>query len=137
MSEANKALYRRMTAEVWNKGNLDVVDELAAADVVIHGAPNGLPSGSQGIKTMVSMYRSAFPDLQVVSSNLVAEGDKVADYWTIRGTHKGELMGIPASGKQVESYGLSMARFEGGKVVEIWSASDQLSLMQQLGAIPS
>lgn len=136
-AEENKALYLRMTEDVWNRGDLDAVDELCAPDVVIHSASPEMPSGSEGAKATVSLNRSAFPDLKVENQFLIAEGDKVAGHWIMSGTHSGELMGMPATGKRIETYGISVLRIEGGKIAEIWGASDQLGLMQQLGAIPS
>jgi predicted ester cyclase len=83
------------------------------------------------------MWRGALADFALTPKFVVAEGDKVANYWTISGTHRGELMGVPATGKRIETYGMSLVRIEGGKAVEIWSASDQLGLMRTLGVLPS
>ena len=137
MSESNKALLRRDLEEVWNQGNLDAIDELFAADVILHEAPPGALSGAEGVKQVVAGYRAAFPDLHFTIEDLIAEGDRVVNRWSLTGTHKGELMGIPPSGKQVTSTGISIVRIADGKIVEIWGASDQLGLMQQLGAVPS
>jgi steroid delta-isomerase-like uncharacterized protein len=136
-TEENKALEERSTAEVWNKGNLAVADEIFAPDVVLHGAPPELPSGIEGIKAGVTAYRAAFPDLHLTIDDLIAEGDKVVSRWTMRATHKGELFGIPATGKQVTVTGMSISRVAGGKIAESWNSSDQLSLMQQLGVVPT
>lgn len=135
MSEENKAIILRLTEEVWNKGDLDVVDELCSPDLVVHMAAPDMPSGSEGLKAFVSMYRGAFPDLKVTSDFEIAEGDMVANRWIARSTHSGELMGIPATGKQIESTGISVARIAGGKIAEMWNESDQLDLMQQLGVV--
>jgi steroid delta-isomerase-like uncharacterized protein len=86
---------------------------------------------------MVTMYRSAFPDMRVTIEDLVAEGDKVAARWSVTGTHRGELMGIPATGKRVTVTGIEINRFAGGKLVEHWESFDQLSMMQQLGVVPA
>jgi steroid delta-isomerase-like uncharacterized protein len=137
MPEENKALYRRMTEVIWNKGDLDAIDEFFAPDVIIHSAPPEWPAGSAGVKATVTMWRGAFPDFELASQFVIAEGDKVANYWTISGTHSEELLGVPATGKHIKTYGMSLVRFAGGKIVEIWSASDQLGLMRELGAIPS
>lgn len=136
MSDENKALYLRMTEKVWNRGDLDAVEKYFAPDVVIHGAPPEWPAGSAGVKATVSMWRGALPDFEITSQFVLADEDKVANYWTISGTHRGELMGIAATGKSIETYGLSMVRFEDGKIAEIWSASDQVGLMRELGALP-
>jgi steroid delta-isomerase-like uncharacterized protein len=136
MSDKYKDLYCRVLEEVWNKGDLDRVEDFFAPDVVIHHAPPNLPSGREGVRATVSLYRGAFPDLTLKSQSLVAEGNTVAAFWRLRGTHKGDLMGVPATGKRVESYGMSLMRFDNGRVAEIWGASDQLGLLRQLGAFP-
>ena len=137
MSEDNKALYRRMTDKIWNKGDLDAIEDFFARDVVIHSAPPDWPAGSAGVNATVSMWRGALPDFDLDLQFVIGEGDKVANYWTISGTHSNELLGIAGTGKHIEVSGMSLVRFENGKVAEIWSASDQLGLMRELGAIPS
>jgi predicted ester cyclase len=102
----------------------------------MHNFPDGLPSGSEGFKALVAVTRGALPGLKVTIDFTIAEGDVVANRWTLRATHTGELMGIAATGKQVESSGMSAARIAGSKVVELWNESDQLVMMQQLGVVP-
>jgi steroid delta-isomerase-like uncharacterized protein len=119
MSEENKALPRRLLEEVWNKGNLNIIDELAAPDFVDHEPASPEEAhGPEGVRQFVEMYRSAFPDVQLTVDDQVAEGDMVVTRWTARDTHQGELMGIPPSGNRVEVTGISIDRFEGGKMVE-------------------
>ena len=137
MSEENKAVIRRFYEEVWNEKNLDAIDELIAADHVDHTLPPGLPPGREGVKAFVSMYLSAFPDTKMTIEDIVAEGDKVVTRWTATATHTGELMGIPATGKQVTVTGLDINRYSGGKSVEHWGKFDQMGMMQQLGVIPA
>ena len=137
MSEANMAMTRRFADEVMNRGNLRVLDELCAPNVVDHSMPPGFPAGIAGVKQMVTMYRSAFPDMRATIEDLIAEGDKVVARWSATGTHRGELMGIPATGKRVAVTGIGIDRFAGGKMVEHWEIYDQLSLMQQLGVVPA
>lgn len=137
MSEENKALTRRQLEEVFNKHNPDAVDEFFAPDYVNHNAPPGLPGGRDGLKALVAMYLGAFPDLKVTSDFQLAEGDKVVMRWTATGTHSGELMGIPPTGKRTKTTGISIARVAGGKIVEEWNESDQMDLMQQLGVVPA
>src|SRR5262245_43394849 len=98
-SEENKALTRRFYQEVWNKGNLDAVAELLTSDFVDHAAPPGFAPGREGAKQVFSMYRSAFPDFRLAIEDLIAEDDKVVARWVTQGTHQGELMGIPPTGK--------------------------------------
>jgi len=136
-TEDNKALDRRGFEEVWNKGNLAVIDELNAANVVTHNPPSPPMQGTEAFKQFVQMYRSAFPDTQMTIEDQIAEGDKVVTRWTARGTHKGELMGIPPTGKQVTVTGISVSRWANGKTVESWSNFDTLGMLQQLGAVPT
>lgn len=137
MSEENKALARRYNEEVWNNRNLDVIDELMADDMVDHALPPEIPPGPDGAKAFVGMYVNAFPDVKITIDDLVAEGDKVVTRWTATGRHEGELMGIPATGKQVTVTGIDITRYSGGKIVEHWGEFDQMGMMQQLGVVPA
>ena len=139
MSEENKAILRRVTDEVFTQGNLDVVDELFAPSYVLHdpGVPGGELRGIESFKQQwVSMFRTAFPDLQLSVEDQVAEGDKVVTRYTGRGTHQGELMGIPPTGNEVVVSGTIMSRVSDGKIEEEWNNFDALGMMQQLGVIP-
>ena len=137
MSEANKALMRRELEEVWNKHNPDAIDEIYAPDFVNHNAPPGMPNDREGFQAFVGINLGAFPDVKVTSDSLVAEGDKVVSRWTGTGTHTGELMGIPATGKRIKMTGITIARVAAGKIAELWIESDQMGLMQQLGVVPA
>jgi steroid delta-isomerase-like uncharacterized protein len=136
--EDNKAIVRRLNDEVWSKGRLDVVDELIADDFVttVVGAPE-LIRGPQGFREFVVMYRNAFPDLRITVDEQIAEGDIVVTRWTATGRNEGELMGMPATGKQATTAGVNINRISGGKLVEGWGLFDQLGLLQQLGAVPA
>jgi steroid delta-isomerase-like uncharacterized protein len=138
MSEENKQIARRVPEEVFGKGNLDVVDELVADDFVNHdpSIPPEVPGGREGLKTFAQVYLTAFPDLKIKVDDQVAEGDKVVSRWSASGTHQGELMGIPATGKQSEVTGITIDRIVGGKIVESWNNWDTLGLLQQLGVVP-
>jgi steroid delta-isomerase-like uncharacterized protein len=136
-TEENKALVRRQVDEMWNQENLAVADEVYATDVIVHGGLPGQPSGVEAIKQGVKLDRAAFPDFHVTIDDLVGEGDKVVIHATIRGTHKGEWLGIPPTGKQVTMTGITIVRIADGKIVEVWNCADLLGLMQQLGAIPT
>ena len=138
MSEENKDLARRFMDEVWNKGNVDFIDEVFAPNWVNHDptVPEEMRGGVEGGKRLAQMYRNAFPDTQMTVEDLIAEGDKVVTRYTARGTHQGELMGIPPSGNRAEVTGISIDRIEGGKFVESWNIVDALGMMQQIGAIP-
>ena len=136
MSKENVAISRRIMDEVWNQGNMAVADELIAADVVDNNAPPGFPPGREGFKAQVNMYHTAFPGVRMVVEDQIAEGDKVVTRWSGHGTHQGELMGIPPTGKQVRVTGISIERYAGGKVVETWNNFDQLGMLQQMGVVP-
>ncbi|GAC1360591.1 MAG: ester cyclase [Ktedonobacteraceae bacterium] len=135
-AEENKALTRRFYEEVFNKKNLAACDEFIDPNGIDHGLPPGL-TGIEGTKQFISMYLAAFPDLQMTIEDLVAEGDRVALRWTCRGTHRGELMGIPPTGRQVTVTGIEINRFAGGKSIEHWLNNDTFGMLQQLGVIPA
>ena len=105
MSEENKALMRRLI-EGFNSGDLEVYDELVALDFVDHSAPPGSPATREAWKQKAAMFRSAFPDIQVNIEHSIAEGDLVTTHTLATGTHQGELMGIPASGKEISVRGM-------------------------------
>lgn len=137
-AEQNKALMRRVMEEIFNEGNLDLVDELFAPDYVDHD-PN-MPEdvrGPEGFKEFVSAYRASCSDLHIEVEDQVAEGDKVTTRWTATGTHDGDLWGIPPTGNRVRVAGMEISRISGGKVAETWDSYDVMGLMQQIGAIPS
>ena len=137
MSEQNKALYRRFIDEVINKKNPNALDELIDASFVDHNpAPNQAP-GLEGMKQLMSMFFAAFPDLSSTIDLLVAEGDIVMGRMTTSGTHQGEMMGIPATGKKISFTEIHIVRIANGKAVEHWGNSDDLGMMQQLGVIPT
>lgn len=137
MSAENKALVRRFYEEVWGNHSLDALDELVTTDAVDHELPPGLPPGREGMKAFLGMFLSAFPDTKMTVEDALAEGDKVATRWSATGTHTGELMGIPATGKQINVTGLDINRISGGKIVEHWGQFDQMGMMQQLGVVPA
>ncbi len=137
--EEHKALVRRFFEEAWNQGNLDVVDELVAADFDGHPPPNrpDFGRGPEGQKQFIRTYRSAFPDVHFTIDDMIVEGYKVAARYTGRGTHQGELMGIPPTGKQVTVTGIVICRIADGKLAEAWGNFDELGMLQQLGVIPT
>jgi len=134
-TEENKAMVRRVWEDVMNKGNLAVADEIMAASYVFHFSGQDY-KGPESFKQVVTMYRTAFPDLHMTIEDMFTEGDRVASRVTFTGTHKGDLMGIAATGKQVAIAGIVISRFEGGKQVEVWASEDLLGMMQQLGVVP-
>jgi predicted ester cyclase len=136
MTPDNKAIVRRFVEEVQNQGNLVVVDELVAPSFVNHTPPSGVPPDQEGIKFLTQMFRAAFPNGAMTIEDMLAEGDRVVTRKTFRGTHTGDLMGIPSTGKQVTIELIDIVRLAHGKVIESWSAADNLGMLQQLGVIP-
>jgi steroid delta-isomerase-like uncharacterized protein len=134
--EESKMLARRYMTEVWDKGNLEAVDELVAPTFIDHNPPPGLPSDRDGLKQSVTLFRTAFPDLKSTIEDLV-EGDKVVGRIVARGTHRGEFQGIQPTGKPVTIEGIFIGRVAGGKLMESWEQFDAAGLLQQLGALPS
>jgi predicted ester cyclase len=134
-AESNKEICRRFFNEVHNRHNLDVIDELVAADVVSHSPFPGQKPGVAGVKETMATFIGAFPDLSIQFTHLLAEGDKVMGYFTVSGTHRGELLGKPPTGRRVSYEEVIVLRVKSGKIVEHWAVADALSLMQGIGAI--
>jgi len=127
---------RRIFDEAFNVGNLEVVDEVLAPDHHTHITIGGAPNGPQGLKLMIAIYRTAFPDLLCTVDDEIVEGDRVAARWTMRGTHKGPFLGNQPTGRPVEIQGMIFARLEKGRMVEDWTLIDQMGILQQIGVIP-
>jgi len=138
MMEDQKRIVRRSFEELFSQGDLRVADEVFAPEYVGHDPvlPHEL-HGPDEFKQFVRMYRSAFPDLQLTVEDQIAEGDLVVTRFTARGTHRGELMGIPPTGNCVAITGISIDRIANGKSVESWTNYDVMTMMQQLGVIPA
>ena len=137
MSVQNKAVAKRFF-EAWNARDLDAFDEIVAPDAVTHDPQNPFSDirGPEGAKRLAEMYHAAYSDSRFEVHEQIAEGDLVVTRWTGKGTHDGELMGMPPTGKWVEVDGVAIDRISGGKIVESWNCFDALGMMQQLGAIP-
>ena len=133
-AEANKALVQQFVDEFWNSGNLAAADDLMTREAVIHEPGVGTP---EDLKTVATMIRSAFPDWHSTVDEMLVDGDRVAERWTGRGTHQGEFQGIPPTGNQVAVPGIVFYRIADGKIAEFRGQFDRMSLMQQLGVIPS
>ena len=133
--EENKAIIRRYR-EAHNANNLNALDAIVANDVNSHNALPGLPPGLQGGKMAHQAFLSSFPDIQTQTEHMVAEGDKVIEWYTARGTHTGSFMGIPPTGKKFEIPTVVVYRLANGKIVETWGLNDGQTLLQQLGVLP-
>ena len=135
--EENKAVIRRAYEEIWNERNVELVDNLVTGDFLNHAAPPDRQRGRQGLKDVVRMFEGAFPDFRYEVEDVIAEGEKVAVRDTFRSTHRGEFMGITATGNRVIMEAIHIYRFSGGKLAEHRVARDDLGMMQQLGVIPT
>src|SRR5215203_3984231 len=132
---SNKAIMRRFW-DVWEQGNIDLLDELLSPDYINHNlAAPDLPTGPEGVKAVVSMFRSAMPDPKVVVEDMIADGDKVATRYALEGTHEGQLFGVPPTGKRLSIKSMTVERVSEGKVRDHWRVTDNLEMMQQLGVV--
>ena len=130
-------LIKRFYEEVLAGGNTGLIDELVAEGFVDHESLPGQPPGRDGVGFFVEMMRNALPDLSVKSLEpSLADGNLEAVHTVLAGTHRGELMGVAATGRGVEFESIDIVRTEDGKVVEHWGITDVMALMQQLGALP-
>lgn len=134
--ESNKERLRRVSTEIFDGGNLALVDELFAEDFVGHAPPTpGELRGHDGFRGLVAAFRTGFPDLHHTDVHLVGEGDVVVARLTGTGTHEGEFLGVPPTGETIEATAMEMYRFEDGLIVEAWLNVDTLGLLSQLGAV--
>ena len=135
MSEENKALYRQFI-DGMNAKDTSIIDRLMHPIFVDHDLPPPQAPGAEGMREMMEMFFSAFPDLTATLDLLLAEGDLVTGHMTTSGTHTGEFMGIPATGKKVSFSRVHTVRIADGKAAEHWGVADAMTMMQQLGIIP-
>lgn len=135
--EETKAIMRRFFAEVWSKGNMDVVDELISPAIVPYDPLRlvGPGDGPEGVKRLVGMLRSGFPDMNTTPEQIVVEGEWAMTRWTGTGTHDGPFMKHEPSGKKVTVTGMSITRLRGGQFIEAGDSWDTLGLLQQLGYV--
>lgn len=132
--EKNKKFIKTYTEDFWNTHNLDAFDTYFTPDFVAH-YPDGDMNAEQ-YKGLCQAYFAAFPDLHVTTDDQIAEGNKVMKMWTVHCTHKGDLMGIPATGKEIVVTGIEMFIVKDGKIAEVWASMDNLGMLQQMGVIP-
>jgi steroid delta-isomerase-like uncharacterized protein len=132
----NKVVVRRFVEEIPNLGNLEAAGEVLANDFVLHFPNMPAVEGADAFKKIPSMIRAAFPDLNETIVELVAEGDKVVERFTLQGTHLGDFMGIAPTGRAVSWSGIAIYRLDGGKIVECWVEANLLGLLLQLGMLP-
>ncbi len=132
----NKALTQRWFDEVWNKGRADAIDEMFADDGIAHGLSEDIEhpiTGPAGFRPFHATFRGAFPDIQVVVEEMIAEGDKVAARCTVRGRHDGNELGVAATKAPVDFTGIAIVRIRDGKIVEAWNNFDFMRMNRQIG----
>ncbi len=136
-TEANKVLVRRWFEEVWNQGSADAVTELMSQDAVNHGlSEDGQPlRGASGFLPFHTQFREAFPHIEVVVEEMIAERDLVAVRCSVRGKHEGDSLGFKATGTTTYFDGIAIARVKDGKFVESWNNFDFMKMYKQLGAL--
>ncbi|MBU0596232.1 ester cyclase [Candidatus Bipolaricaulota bacterium] len=135
MSEKDKTLVRRFVEECQSQRDLDRLPDFISSEFVNHTAEAPLKGTFEGAKQLHEMLFTAFPDMKFVIRDMVAEADKVVTYKTLLGTHQGDFMGIPPTGKRVKCDVIDIMRVAGGKCVEHWHVMDQLGLLMQLVAV--
>jgi steroid delta-isomerase-like uncharacterized protein len=136
MARDNKAISRQFIERVWNEGNLEAIDDLTTADVVLHDRDAGDHRGHEAVRAFVKTFKDAFPDSRYSIDEQIADGDTVVTRWTARGTHTGELMDIPPTGRNVIVSGTSIDHLADGRIRESTASWDALGMMQQIGAVP-
>ena len=135
MSEENKDIIRRYYAELWNKWDLAVADNLIDPNILFRGSLGLQVQGLDGFKGYVATVRAAFPDFHNSLEDLVAEGDRVVARLTYRGTHRGQIFGAPPTGNPVTYGGIAIFCIANFKITEGWVMGDTWSLFQQVGAL--
>ena len=136
MSQDPKSVVRRFVEEFQTQNKIETADELIADDFVNHSSM-GLPPNKEGVKQLFAIFRVAFPDLRAEIHEQLVDGEKVTTRKTFYGTHKGDFMEIPPTGKPVSIGVIDIVRVVDGKMKEHWNQVDQFGLMQQLGVVPT
>ena len=131
----NAQVFRHLLEDAFSTGDLSIVDECVAPDMIEH--QRGARSGAAGLKGMIQMLRSWFPDLKLTVVDLVEKDDKVWGRIVARGTHLGTIMGKPGTGTPIQIDIIDVCRFANGKMVEHWGVPDTLGMMEQIGLLPS
>jgi predicted ester cyclase len=134
-ADVNQAVHRRWLEECWSDGEIDLQDQLVSPDVVDHNPVPGMPDGLDGQRMILRLFREAF-DMHTRIDLMLADRDYVTARWTATFVHKGDFMGMPATGRSATITGIDICRYRAGKIVELWHQEDVIGLMSQLGALP-
>ncbi|MGI8949670.1 MAG: ester cyclase [Ornithinimicrobium sp.] len=135
----NEKLVRRLVQEGVNANQPEMLESVVARDVRVHpGTPGAAPDteGLEELRVAFGRFHAAFPDLHIALDDVIAAGDRVAARWTATGTHRGDLAGIPATGRAVRWGGIDVYRLDDGMIVEWWRNDDFVGLLHQLGSDP-
>jgi steroid delta-isomerase-like uncharacterized protein len=132
----SQSVLQRIFDKAFNHGDLAAIDELIAPTGISHHLSWGMPANRMGLKQVIAMLRTAFPDLQCMIEDEIIQGDKIAAHWTMRGTHKGLFLGNSPTNKPILVQGLIYARIENDQIMEDWTMFDQMDVLQQLGLVP-
>ena len=137
--EEGRRIARQFTEELWDKGELSVADRILSSDFADHDPVSGQRPGRDGYKEMISLFRTAFPDLRVKNEDVIVEagGDKVVVRWAAHGTNTGPFLHMAPTGREVDLKGVDILRIFDGKIAERWGEFDALGMMSQLGVIAS
>ena len=138
--EENKTIAKRMYSiftEAIRTRNMNLLDQILDPKGIDHNPAPGQPPGIEGVKQTFAAFSIAFPDLELTVEDQIAEGDKVVSRIKAQGTHKGEFMGIGPTNKRITTAGIDIVRIANGKIVERWGVEDNLTLLQQIGALPT
>jgi steroid delta-isomerase-like uncharacterized protein len=133
----HKALVAEFIDALFTRGELEAVDRYLAAGFVNHDPFPGFAPDREGLRQTAQVFRQAFPDWHAGQEAHIAEGDLVAERFTARGTHQGELMGVAPTGRGVTLAGINIFRVQDGKIIERWGRTDDLGFLQQLGIVPA
>jgi len=135
LEESNRALVTRYN-EAWQSGDLEAIKEIYSPDFVWHATDGSDLSSEEMIeinRKSIEQHKIAFPDMTFINEDVIVKGDKVITRYTLRGTHTGDVEGIPATGNKIEMSGIEIIRVENGKITESWEELNLLRFMQQLG----
>jgi predicted ester cyclase len=138
MSEENKQLVRRWFDEVWNNGRADAIEEMFDENGIAHGLgddPSNPIRGPRNFRPFHTIFREAFPNMNIIVEDMIAEGDKVAARCSVRAKHEGEFLGRAATQSPVDFSGMTIVRIAGGKIVEAWNNFDFMVLHKQVGLL--